>query len=342
MATQPSATFLDTERALIQRATTTDKLTPAERHVLLLAWLDTAPWLSLGPDPAYPGAHHGWRTLTKRLLIGGDLSVVFDTLLPDHRAQLEAFVTWLLAMTRADQEFFRREQSGFVANTFGVAHHRPFALIARELQKAARHVGIVIPRALVVPRMPFVNRGGSGHIVLGPGSKFDAAPAKRKRFTTGNAVSHYAYLVWGRAGYMGDSNCDDPVLTPAGTETYHEARALAARMSKVCRRFTRSQADLIDSDPDLEWDGAQDWMVALVTLPKPLPVPAQGETLRAVLQASLASRAKSEGMEMMDLVDQFIEQCEIEADGASVDGYGSHDIDAIEAATDTLRDWLTE
>ena len=88
--------------------------------------------------------------------------------------------------------------------------------------------------------------------------------AHRRRF------ARLRYIVWGCAGYQGNCDIDDDLVSPVGFSNRQEARQCAAAMTAACEDHCDSSAEIINKTPGLEWDGAESYYVATLTLPSAL------------------------------------------------------------------------
>ena len=78
------------------------------------------------------------------------------------------------------------------------------------------------------------------------------------------------YIVWGCAGYQGNCDIDYDLVSPVGFSNRQEARQCAAAMTAACEDHCDSSAEIINETPGLEWDGAESYYVATLTLPSAL------------------------------------------------------------------------
>ena len=88
--------------------------------------------------------------------------------------------------------------------------------------------------------------------------------AHRRRF------ARLRYIVWGCAGYQGNCDIDYDLVSPVGFSNRQEARQCAAAMTAACEDHCDRSAEIINETPGYEWDGAESYYVATLTLPSAL------------------------------------------------------------------------
>ena len=131
-----------------------------------------------------------------------------------------------------------------------------------------------------------------------------ASAAHRRRF------ARLQYIVWGCAGYQGNCDIDGDLVNPVGFSNRQEARQCAAAMTAACEDHCNRQAEIINETPGYEWDGAETYYVATLTLPSALNWDG-GDAFGAVV-ADLLRRG----------VDDAEEAGELEVNGGAYDGQG--------------------
>ena len=129
--------------------------------------------------------------------------------------------------------------------------------------------------------------------------------AHRRRFAP------LRYIVWGCAGYQGNCDIDDDLVSPVGFSNRQEARQCAAAMTAACEDHCNRQAEIINETPGYEWDGAETYYVATLPLPRALNWDG-GDAFGAVV-AALLRRG----------VDAAWEAGELEVDEGGYSGDGS-------------------
>ena len=85
--------------------------------------------------------------------------------------------------------------------------------------------------------------------------------AHRRRF------ARLRYIVWGCAGYQGNCDIDYDLVSPVGFSNRQEARQCAAAMTAACKDHCDRAAETVNETPGYEWDGAETYYVATLTLP---------------------------------------------------------------------------
>ena len=128
--------------------------------------------------------------------------------------------------------------------------------------------------------------------------------AHRRRF------ARLQYIVWGCAGYQGNCDIDYDLVSPVGFSNRQDARQCAAAMTAACEDHCNRQAEIINETPGYEWDGAETYYVATLTLPSALNWDG-GDAFGAVV-ADLLRRG----------VDDSEEAGELEVNGGAYDGQG--------------------
>ena len=111
--------------------------------------------------------------------------------------------------------------------------------------------------------------------------------AHRRRF------ARLQYIVWGCAGYQGNCDIDYDLVRPVGFSNRQEASQCAAAMTAACEDHCNRQAEIINETPGYEWDGAETYYVATLTLPSALNW--DGGDAFGALAADLLRRGVDEG-----------------------------------------------
>ena len=128
--------------------------------------------------------------------------------------------------------------------------------------------------------------------------------AHRRRF------ARLRYIVWGCAGYQGNCDIDYDLVRPVGFSNRQEASQCAAAMTAACEDHCNKQAEIINDNPGYEWDGAETYYVATLTLPSALNW--DGGDAFGALAEDLLRRG----------VDDPEEAGELEVNGGAYDGQG--------------------
>lgn len=116
----------------------------------------------------------------------------------------------------------------------------------------------------------------------------------------------FSHIVWGRAGYMGNDDLNDPLVQPTGVSSSREAKRLMAKMVLACEKFISAEADKIESNDHLEWDGAETWCVAMASLRSAiLWGDKRGDPVGA-LKAEWLRRVEQEGLDADVSTEEFI------------------------------------
>ena len=147
--------------------------------------------------------------------------------------------------------------------------------------------------------------------------------AHRRRF------ARLRYIVWGCAGYQGNCDIDYDLVSPVGFSNRQEARQCAAAMTAACEDHCNRQAEIINETPGYEWDGAETYYVATLTLPSALNWDG-GDAFGAVV-ADLLRRGVDDAEEAGEL--------EVDEGGYSGDGSGFSGGCGYEFAYDHIA-WL--
>ena len=147
--------------------------------------------------------------------------------------------------------------------------------------------------------------------------------AHRRRF------ARLRYIVWGCAGYQGNCDIDYDLVREVGFSNPQEARQYAETMTAACEKHCESQAEIINETPGYEWDGAETYYVATLTLPKALNWDG-GDAFGAVA-ADLLRRG----------VDDPEAAGELDVNGGAYDGEGSSCY-GDEAASDYIASLLSD
>jgi hypothetical protein len=165
-------------------ATAPEDLSESERVQRFAAWLDAQPFsvesqAALHRSPADKGyavdhcdplSRPQPLLLALRRLLGDQATGTFAALLPTYREPLQTFVDWLLLVTRYDVRFFTTTHTGWVSNAFGRGYHHGLALLARDVDTAARVVGLTVRDDLAVPDMPYLSTNlGAASLTIGTG-----------------------------------------------------------------------------------------------------------------------------------------------------------------------------
>ena len=147
--------------------------------------------------------------------------------------------------------------------------------------------------------------------------------AHRRRF------ARLRYIVWGCAGYQGNCDIDYDLVRPVGFSNRQEARQCAAAMTAACEDHCDREAEIINETPGYEWDGAETYYVATLTLPSALNWDG-GDAFGAVV-ADLLRRGVDDAEEAGEL--------EVDEGGYSGDGSGFSGGCGYEFAYDHIA-WL--
>ena len=89
-------------------------------------------------------------------LLGDASRRVFERVRDAGSIELDAFVFWLLKQAKPHTDFFVHPAYGVVQNAYGRAQHKRWAELARAVDEAARIIGIVAPKELQLPAMPYL------------------------------------------------------------------------------------------------------------------------------------------------------------------------------------------
>ncbi len=149
----------------------------------------------------------------------------------------------------------------------------------------------------------------------------------------------FSHIVWGRAGYMGNDDLNDPLVQPTGVSSSREAKRLMAKMVLACEQFISAEADKIESN-GLEWDGAETWCVAMVSLPSAIPWGDKRGDPVGALKAEWLRRVEQEGLDADVSTEEFVEECEFEVEGGAYDGSSHSDDGGYDRAIEEFTDWL--
>ena len=147
--------------------------------------------------------------------------------------------------------------------------------------------------------------------------------AHRRRF------ARLQYIVWGCAGYQGNCDIDYDLVRPVGFSNRQQARQCAAAMTAACEDHCDSSAEIINKTPGLEWDGAETYYVATLTLPSALNW--DGGDAFGALAADLLRRGVDDAEEAGEL--------DVAEGGYDGDGSGCFSGRGYEAASDEIA-WL--
>jgi len=148
--------------------------------------------------------------------------------------------------------------------------------------------------------------------------------AHRRRF------ARLRYIVWGCAGYQGNCDIDYDLVRPVGFSNRQEASQCAAAMTAACEDHCNKQAEIINENPGYEWDGAETYYVATLTLPSALNW--DGVDAFGALAEDLLRRG----------VDDPEEAGELEVNGGAYDGWGGAGCYGDEAASDYIASLLAD
>ena len=111
--------------------------------------------------------------------------------------------------------------------------------------------------------------------------------AHRRRF------ARLRYIVWGCAGYQGNCDIDDDLVSPVGFSNRQEARQCAAAMTAACEDHCDRAAETVNETPGLEWDGAESYYVATLTLPSAQNLPEQALRMGRGLRLEMVFASRS-------------------------------------------------
>ncbi len=161
---------------------------------------------------------------------------------------------------------------------------------------------------------------GARHVLAFDSPQF---VAHRRRF------ARLRYIVWGCAGYQGNCDIDGDLVNPVGFSNRQEARQCAAAMTAACEDHCDRQAEIINETPGYEWDGAETYYVATLTLPSALNW--DGGDAFGALAADLLRRGVDDPEEAGEL--------EVDEGGYSGDGSGFSGGCGYEFAYDHIA-WL--
>jgi len=150
--------------------------------------------------------------------------------------------------------------------------------------------------------------------------------AHRRRF------ARLRYIVWGCAGYQGNCDIDDDLVSPVGFSNRQEARQCAAAMTAACEDHCNRQAEIINETPGYEWDGAETYYVATLTLPSALNW--DGVDAFGALEEDLLRRGVDEAWEAGEL---DVDEGGYSGDGSSF-GWGQ----GYEFASDYIASLLVD
>ena len=173
---------------------------------------------------------------------------------------------------------------------------------------------------------------GARHVLAFDSPQF---VAHRRRF------ARLRYIVWGCAGYQGNCDIDGDLVSPVGFSNREEARQCAAAMTAACEGHCDSSAETINETPGLEWDGAESYYVATLTLPSALNWDG-GDAFGAVVADLLRRGVDDPEADLLRRgVDDPEEAGELDVNGAAYDGQGSGWY-GDEAASDYIASLLAD
>ena len=150
--------------------------------------------------------------------------------------------------------------------------------------------------------------------------------AHRRRF------ARLRYIVWGCAGYQGNCDIDYDLVSPVGFSNRQEASQCAAAMTAACEDHCDSQAEIINETPGYEWDGAETYYVATLTLPSALNW--DGGDAFGALAADLLRRGVDDAEEAGEL--------DVADGGCNGEGYGCPGGYGYEVASDYIASLLAD
>ena len=150
--------------------------------------------------------------------------------------------------------------------------------------------------------------------------------AHRRRF------ARLRYIVWGCAGYQGNCDIDYDLVSPVGFSNRQEARQCAAAMTAACEDHCDRQAEIINETPGYEWDGAETYYVATLTLPSALNW--DGGDAFGALAADLLRRGVDDAEEAGEL--------DVAEGGCNGEGYGCPGGYGYEVASDYIASLLAD
>lgn len=307
-----------TTRTLLARLKRNPTLTSGERAALFAQWLSSEPW-NAGDALRQARLGDSCRTLSRELL-HDHVAAVFGQLFSSTPKALAAFVPWFLQQTRADVMFFTRPQVGWTVNAFGPSHHRGAALLAQSIEQEARRLGVPIPDAFRVPDMPYLQvRTHAGSAAGGSTAKpsaDSARPAEDRCFQ---------YLLWGRTGYEGNDDMNDPAIAPCGALAADSAQAIKADMERRCDDYSAKQANLVENREDLEWTGPETWSVVMVSLPQVIKRDSVDTSPFVAIRATLEREAAELSIDVDEHAETFIEACEVDVSGGAHAQHGYHE-----------------
>jgi len=116
-------------------------------------------WLRAEPKPRggrLLGMHRHDELPLLHWLLREQVAEVFGVVSAKHREELQKFVAWFLDKAREHTRYFSGKVRHPPSTAFNYSRswHTAWALLAKEVQAAARSLGISVPRRLRVPAMP--------------------------------------------------------------------------------------------------------------------------------------------------------------------------------------------